>query len=800
MQLLTSYAYTECAPCAGKDCAAKNGPAWSPVEFNGRRAAENVTSVNALVLDLDHMQASALLEVVQRVRSAGLAYVLHSTHSHRPPEDCCARLILRLSRPLTPAELSKVREEVANGLQAPWDKKTKDPSRLYFLPSVQTDGPVSKDTREGMDVQVEGLLARAAPQALAKIIPMGLEVPADSQATDLDALRRFISNARTRATPENSELLRRVLQGEALAPDGERDDSLNALVSVIAFNIPESTPDDAVLEVIRVSVRKMPGEPPEGHADWESMARAKLERARERASASRAERKSRADAERAAFMSDAAKAARPEDIEPGEDIEEPYTPERLAKFSRDQGCDPEEFAKRWVIQKGDAFYIFVNGRYQSPIMRAELDVSLPRDLARSPCALMRPTAKGDARPSTTRETLADYATVARKSIASMSLQRSYYDAQSQTLHEAVCPLRTIQPVFSPEIDEWLTLLGGTRAEKLKDWVACVMRLDRQACALLFVAKKGVGKNLFVGGLARLWHTGGATDLARIIDTHNDSIAECPLIFADENLPPVKGITAKLRTLIGSTGHTLRRMYLGPTPLQGALRVVIAGNNDRLLETGEDLSRDDIDAVAQRILTIESDPRATEYLERMGGPPVLDKWVTEDRIAAHAMYLAKTRHVEEGSRFLVEGESSQVHTRLATISGAGNAVCEFLVHYLSDPTTRTSQRDLTSVLIGSGQLFVRTELLSNEIQWTARVPSMKVLSSSKIGRALTNLSSGVIQVRIGGERPRFHVVNVKMLLDWAERSVTGDPEAIRTRIQEPNQAISEALDWSAKHVG
>src|SRR5690606_19730983 len=116
---------------------------------------------------------------------------------------------------------------------------------------------------------------------------------------------------------------------------------------------------------------------------------------------------------------------------------------------------------------------------------------------------------GNERDLSPDQILKRHATVARRVQASLALQRSFYDSRSETFFEAVAPLRKITPCEYPQIQRWLELLGGAQAEKLIDWVASVMRLDRQSCAIYIDGAPGVGKNLLATGLARLWHTGGA---------------------------------------------------------------------------------------------------------------------------------------------------------------------------------------------------------------------------------------------------------------------------------------------------
>jgi hypothetical protein len=348
----------------------------------------------------------------------------------------------------------------------------------------------------------------------------------------------------------------------------------------------------------------------------------------------------------------------------------------------------------------------------------------------------------------------------------------------------------------PEIDGWLRLLGGAQAERLLDWVAATSRLDRQACALYFDGVKSVGKNLFAAGLARLWTTGGPSELARVLDGFNDSLVSCPLLFADETLPQKKGITAELRRLIGSTSRTLRRLYVPPCSLDGAIRLVIAGNNDRLLDTGEELSTDDLDAVAGRFLYVKPDPRAAEYLADLGGPPVLQHWIDEDLIAEHSLFLRNTRTLNERSRFLVEGTSSEFHDHLATNNGLSGLVCEWLARYLADPNTGTNGADPAArsnlVLAGLGHGWVNADAMVSEQSWKKRVPSAMVPSAAKIGRALRNLATGSERVKIGDRQHKFHTLKVRLLLTWAERSGVVDVAALRARIEGPNEALAKAL--------
>nr|BDT33753.1 virulence-associated E family protein [Myxococcus sp. MH1] len=230
------------SPCP-RGCPAKNGPAWSPVDIVERRRTENVRAVTVAVFDLDHLSASQL-SCLDAVRNRGLAFAVHSTHSNRPPEDYCLRLVMPLSRPVMPREWSAVREAAIRLLNLPADPATKDLARLYFLPDAPEGVEPMALSGEGMPLDVDGLLAMAR-SGLPATPP-----PPDASPTDLHELRALLRRIRK---PEHVDLVRRALAGEPLAPVGGHDNALNALMSCAAFVLPLATPESAIVELFRAS-------------------------------------------------------------------------------------------------------------------------------------------------------------------------------------------------------------------------------------------------------------------------------------------------------------------------------------------------------------------------------------------------------------------------------------------------------------------------------------------------------------------------------------------------------------------
>ncbi len=815
---------------------AKFGTAFVPATYNGPlRRNNNVSGITVATFDLDGvafgpgetptinpktgrpnaqrpMTPAEWAEMLGRVDASGYAAFVHSSYRYSPDKPK-GRVGFRVSRPMMPGEWPLVRDHLDKTIGLNCDPGTKDSTRLYFLPAAPVDAPVFAAVTDGTGVvdvdeickgqRVEALTASINAHANART-QAALEAARAAQETpvDLDLLRKMLKAAEG----SNSSMLKAALKGEPVAAEGGRDNALNALCAAARFAVPPNTPTAALLEIFRESILALPHNAGE---NWFEEARKKLDRHQERRivhdSARQAQhdeafsrlRREAARSAQAAPRSNSAKTDKDGGDSPGSSDEPdlnqaaldllnvgPYEDVDLAKWAQDQGCaDILDFQKRWVISRGNAHYLFVEGRYLSPVPRENLEHSIQRDLSRAPVSLTRVDGKGNLQIRDVRAVLHDYSTVARATQADLALQRSFYEPYTQTFHEAVTPLRNLEARAHAEVQEWLELLDPSG--KVIDWVASVPRLDRQLCAIYLDGPAGVGKTLLATGLARLWTTGAPSALNRILDGFNESIIQCPLILADEGLPQRKGITAEIRNLIGTTSRTLNRKFLPMVSLAGSLRLVIAGNNDRLLDTGEELSTNDLEAVASRIYYLKTDRKPAEHLHAIGGPPRIQRWIDQDMLAEHALYLRNTVKVNESSRFLVEGNPGAFHRHLAMGSGVASTVCEWLVRHLADPNPPAS----TLVLVGSGELWVNTEALAKEASWLRYVPSGKVPSANQISRALRGVAIGSITAAVEGREVTYHRIDPDLIVSFVERLQIGDPNAIRIKINTTHPVIA-----------
>jgi len=596
-----------------------------------------------------------------------------------------------------------------------------------------------------------------------------------SPAEARQALREWLkanTNTKTWARP--------LLKGESFAEPGERDITINQACATIAYVDPDTDPE-VLVEVMRGSLEAMAIEAPcdidPVDNALEKLTRhqvsARLERANNeqwnKEVRERQAKQARATAEQRLLNGATAAGIATDDSAPTG----MYTDTELVAFAESQRCSVEDFQRRWIVQRADSYYVFVSGRYLAPITGVELEVSLPRDLAPAPIQWTVPTNSGSTRPKKVKELLKDHCTVARRVVADMTVEESYYDEKTQTFVEAACRRRPIEPREDKQIHEWLTLLGGNQAEALLDWVATMPDLSRQTCAVYIVGRPGDGKTMFAEGLARIYTTGSPTELESALSNFNEALLDCPIIFGDEKIPSMVGDSGNLRQIIGSNTRKLKRKHKAEADLVGAVRLILAANNDTLLTFEENLSAWDQQAVAQRFLYITPSPKCGEYLRNLGGRVGTADWVTGDRIAAHALWLREHRTVKTGGRFLVEADSTALSRMLATSGKWPGLACEWVCKHLYQPAAGVTNH---AIRVGAGSILVNATAMVD--LWSMYVKTNSQPSSGLVGRTLAKLSTGKTQ--IGTQR--YHVMDVETILDWAARNQVGDVDDMRRKIE------------------
>jgi predicted P-loop ATPase len=139
----------------------KDGPAFvGGLVRGGRRKKENIDSRSVLTLDADYADEGFLFDV--ELVLGGSAYLVYSTHSHRPDKHKY-RVIVPCDRDMTPDEYTAVSRRVAEQIgMEKFDHTTFDVARLMYMPSCSKDAAPVFEVAEGDLLSVDTVLATYA--------------------------------------------------------------------------------------------------------------------------------------------------------------------------------------------------------------------------------------------------------------------------------------------------------------------------------------------------------------------------------------------------------------------------------------------------------------------------------------------------------------------------------------------------------------------------------------------------------------------------------------------------------------
>lgn len=588
-------------------------------------------------------------------------------------------------------------------------------------------------------------------------------------------LERFAKRLAGKADDRDAEIgaaLVRVCKGDIFADLGERVAFVNRIVKTLAKRFPEYEPA-SLAKHFSQSLGIMRQQEPEGLVTIEDLT-------------------NRIAHAQAYHREELKKASEEEKVRTREAFKNgrsyPYTQGELETFG-------EHIDKRWIIQCGKGFYLFFAGSYIGPYTEVDVLNAADRDLAPAKSAgvdIKMLDKQGQTTFKPLKKIVSQYGTVAERIIVDLRAQVTVYDDPTRTIIEAPCPLRDIKPVYHEEIDNWLFLLAGEHYENLKTWIAAVTLLDRPCSALFLTGKKGVGKSLLALGLSRLWTVSGPTALDLAFAQFNDSLANCPLTFADETLPKdYKGSArnAELRLHIQALERPLKRKFLPNTKLLGATRTIVAANNKEVLRTSENLSNDDIEAIRDRYFHIAVDPDAADYLTSIS----TKGWVDEDMIAEHALWLRDNHVWESHGRFLVQVLDEQLHRTLTTQSGCKSNICQWLCGFLHDQMKfHNDIRTCLYVRVRDQKLLVNVKGIL--MKWNLYVPEHEksppvgILSRALIELCPTDKNSRLRYDNAKGQRMNYRVIEIENVVAWAEETGFADREEIFEALKEDSETL------------
>ncbi len=796
-------------------------PAWSPCEFraNGTRTKTDALRVHCFVVDFDggtseeigalctkhgvkkrkELPPAGLLELRKisednyaklSLALKGLAFYAHTSFSHGTDEKPIAlRIIVRLTRPIEAAEWPRAWRLLNAKFFGLCDVATKDVSRLYFVASMpsgtsdQAGHIVATGAGDALDVDRilgQDTNASAVDSFNAEMMSsLGVSASEEGRPVPLDEVNEFAHAVARSKSPKKSEVgkrLKKMCAGERFAMQGAAD-SLggidNALVRM-CYSLCEQFPDAAprsLAEHFKRALEIQFREDGEGHTVDD--VHNKLVRFMAETRTRLSERDAQVVAARAVRIREAF----------GSERIEGYSPEELSAFGNAFG----DMSHRWVIQYGSNYYVFFDGDYRPAVSEKSLVTAVARDLSPAYTAgveVYKKRETGETVPKTPQELVLEYGSVAHEVHVELSAERCRYDLDRRVFVEAPCPLRVTAGEFVPEVDQWLKAINSPL---LLAWIALVTRIDRPCSALYLAGAKATGKSLLAEGLARLWTTGGSTQALHALGgTWNEDLTRCPLVFADEALPPklrASGYTGELREAIQNIRRPLVRKYRPNAIMLGAIRLVLAANNSSLLETTEALTPNDIAAIADRFLYVDMPVKAAEYLESIGGRKrVHEIFVERDGLAKHALWLRDNHPPIDGGRFFFPNGSEEIARSLTTSSGIRGSICAWLCMYLLDPGTVENMQENNPagrlVFVDKETLHITPAALAQ--YWASYKTNRQPPSPGQSGTALRGLSTaeGVVSVSHGGKESTFYRIDPANLETWATETGYCSVEQLR----------------------
>lgn len=704
--------------------------------IKNRRKTENVRAITSLALDLENLSLESLKETLLLLRPwEWIAYSTHKSQARAINNAVRLRVILPLKTEIAPDQFPAAWDRLNNFVKLRNDPKTKDLARLHFLPSTFDLSVAWTCANKGRFLEPFSDLPEPRPQLAAPSLP-------DQLLTSIRNKARVL----LLGDPIKA-LLKRLLNGEPLAEQGNRHATILQLTQWLALRYELSPEQLATIFTPSLARTTTDGGPVTQDEIWKAYEGARKKLTTEA---------------------------------PGQS----YTAEELAQIAQAQGVEVDELKQRWILQKqGGGWVLDATGNYRGYFSKEDFPIQVRKLLARAPIQFTAPQGNSLKRRSLP-DLVVQHGAIVEEIFSDLTIKTTTWNAEARALHEACAPLRAdLVPKHNHEIEVWLKLIAGHLYEKLADWLSVCPDLSKLLCALYFDGPANSGKSMLAHGLSRLWSEGGPSKVTSILAHFNGDLARCPLVLADEELPYYQHQSASsiLREVLATTSHVLTRKFRPESTLKGALRIVLAANNEFLLRSSSVSSQNDLEAIAQRFLYVPIGNEAAQFVEILAqDKSKLQRWI-ERGIAEHTLYLAANRTIAEpGKRFAVEGDISAMHRLLISGTKWNSLVCEWLVRYLISPHQFDSDQS-GLIVIHEGQLLVNEQALVD--QWTLYLNLKLEPETARIGAALRSISlpGERRQLRRAGRRVRYRVIDPGYLVSWAEQHGIGDGELIQARL-------------------
>ncbi len=713
------------------------------------RAAGSVETLGFGAFDLDGVSDDAVIAIIDRFESNGIAALFLSSWSHGTKKGNCLRVFFPFSRPVAAAEWSDVWARAFQALAlGKADPACKDAARIYYVPSHPDIPSVDPLWYElpGTALNIDELLAEDPS-----------DVPDDfREPLPIEAVRDWVeSMGREKARP-----WKRVLDEKPIAQEGKRNVVLYGLSRDVLRKFPYSS-TDSVVAFFEPSLRAA------GTCAEDENLASRVDAFRDEFLQERAAERMQAanlQQQRLAFVN----------------RDKPYTREELQQWRNEQGG--KIF---WILAHHGFYWFFVNGAYRDIPASSDIAAAMATKYFSPNPAIEceKVGAQGQMVGKTFAELLADYGTTVNAVERTWEREGSRLeDRGDMQVLVLGTRRRAKKSKHSPRVARWLELLPANQTdhEKLLNWLAEVPKTMEPLSALSLWGPPGVGKSLLAYGVSAIWTDNEPGSRAVFTTRKTGVLKRTPIVLVDEGWRGIRDPLSAVREGISARTHEVDEKWKAVETITGCMRLIIATNDGNAIPIGRNdhVDNDSLDAVTERLFDCRTSHAARQYLD---GLEADGQKILPDEIAAHVLWLEESREVERDGRFGVRTQNNEMLDRMVTGSGFRNTMCEWLCNFIVSPGKLPTKP--APVRFHDGTILANSRLV--QLAWdTYKLDKYdSTPNTNEVAKTLSALA-GKVKTRIGGrnsaDRTNYWKIDARRLIAWAQNA-DFDPDIIERNL-------------------
>ena len=444
-------------------------------------------------------------------------------------------------------------------------------------------------------------------------------------------------------------------------------------------------------------------------------------------------------------------------VDPSSTRTTPYTKEELSLWAKQLGFhDAEQLRENSVLLVGSKARFFVAGEYRPETFPAVEDFNLSASKKLYPFeGFVHKTIDydGEVRFVSAQKIKDDHAVriSAEGFTYDLTIPHSKFEGREK-FRLATATRRQLQPKYDDRINQWLDTFSDP--DSVKRWLAWFPDLTEPLPLLYLEGPRQAGKSLFGKALSRLWEHGEYSDMKDAITKFSTDWVKAPFFVADEAIPyELRRDSAQFRSMI--TNNTCYQESKGQSKVlvNGYRRFMLSANNGDQIPTNNDMTKDDMQAVTERILHLRLTKESGEFLLR-AFPEGIQKAVVENNaFACHVLWLQQQRDPRAQGRWPVVFPRQKDFEDRTGNSTLRNEVLDILEDELSGNAVvfgdGGSPEKMIVPHVDKKKVYVAvlTKKLKNKI--SSRLRYKGNVTSPMVNRALASITSGTNNKHITG---------------------------------------------------